>query len=284
MRLMCRAWRISESRNLWQFHCARWGRLRRLVVYLEVPLIHGGSGKRQGKRGVDSDWDEEYGAAESGGWSASSVSETAISWYSSNNIMPDRLYVELVRVLLDSKTHSTHSSETSPGRLAQLAADPQTQPLAKLIQRQLDEHARYQLFWAHVAVCSAERPNTHHQRLIPILYRVEAGCRREEVKLDDCRRCVPLSQVATVLERYHGGGAHLKDRHATISRLYCGIPRKAVRLFADRCHVCNRVDTTPRNRKTPRAIIVKEVRARYTLDLIDMDSWRRNSTGLGAKC
>jgi transposase InsO family protein len=86
-----------------------------------------------------------------------------------------------------------------------------------------------------------------------------------------------------LLDSFHSGAAHLKDNHATISQKYCGVPRKAVRLFAAKCHVCNRVDTKKRNKRPPRAIVESEVRQRYTLDLIDLLKWQQNSTDEGHK-
>jgi transposase InsO family protein len=75
----------------------------------------------------------------------------------------------------------------------------------------------------------------------------------------------------------------LKDSYSTISQHYCGVPRKAIRLFAAKCHVCNRVEKRQRNKRPPRAIQVSEVRQRYTLDLIDLQSWQQQSTGEGRK-
>ena len=224
----------------------------------------------------NSDWEQEYVTAVRAGWTAESVDTQHISSYSCRNIMPDRLYLELIKVLLNPGP---------AGRLGELAAaaesDPGSQALHKLVRRQLHEHGRYFLFWAHVDVSTAERPEIRHARIIPALFRVGADCQRDDVTLQDCRRCVPLSQVGTLLDSQHSGGAHLKDCHRTISDLYSGVPRKAVRLFAIHCNVCNRHDVRERNKKPPRAITVQYVRQRYTLDLIDMDSWQRTSTGLG---
>jgi hypothetical protein len=59
------------------------------------------------------------------------------------------------------------------------------------------------------------------------------------------------------------------------------VPRKGIRLFASKCHTCNRVDTKNKNVRVPRQIMVAEVRQRYTLDLIDMLVWQQASTGDG---
>jgi hypothetical protein len=132
-----------------------------------------------------------------------------------------------------------------------------------------------------VDVHARELPAIRYQRLVPLLYRVHAGVHGENVTVDQCKRCLPLSQVGWLLERFHSGGCHLLDNHRTIAQQYCGVPRKAVRLFSRKCHVCNKLDPTPRNKKPPRAIVVHQVRQRYTLDLVDMQQWMKRSSGAG---
>ena len=92
---------------------------------------------------------------------------------------------------------------------------------------------------------------------------------------------VPVSQVGMLLNKIHSGGSHRRDNYTTIASQYSNVPRKAVRLFASKCHGCQRMETKPRNKKQPQAIVVAEVRQRYTLDLIDMDEWRKESDGDG---
>jgi transposase InsO family protein len=236
-------------------------------------------------RPSDSDWEEDYREAHrlpSGSESSASPSaKPAASMddttdrhvhYNAKSLMPDELYVELIKVLNDDDP------------LARLAALRESRPLLhRVIKRQLEEHGRYHIFWAHVDVCTADRPDVKHTRLIPVLFRVGASCLRTEVTLEDCKRCLPVSQVGALLDSIHSGGAHLKDSYDTLSKRYCGVPRKAVRLFAAKCHVCNRVEVKKRNHRAPRAILVDEVRQRYVLDLIDMQSWQRHSTDMGAK-
>jgi Integrase core domain len=222
-------------------------------------------------KSTDSDWEQDYKDAVEAGWGASEDVPANLV-YTSKSLMMDRLYLELVKVLMD------------PSPTVQLMALSSSHPsLHKVIQRQLDEHARYHLFWSHVDVCTPGRPEVRHTRLIPVLFRVEASCHRAEVTLQDCKRCIPLSQIGWLLDRVHSGGAHLKDGHSTLSIQYCGIPRKAIRLFAAKCQVCNRHERKKRNKRPPRAIKVEEVRQRYTLDLIDLQSWQLRSTGLGRK-
>ena len=72
----------------------------------------------------------------------------------------------------------------------------------------------------------------------------------------------------------HSGTAHLRDSHETLQQNWCGVPRKAIRLFAAKCHVCTRVDKKQRNKKPPRVIEADYVRQRYTLDLSDMKQWQ----------
>lgn len=190
----------------------------------------------------DSDWEAEYREAVTAGW----VREDPLEMipgrgWSVRMLMSDRLYLELTNVLLNSNPLQYLDSLSS------------TQPqLHKVIQRQLDEHARYHLFWAHANVCAPDRPDAIYARLIPALYRVEGSCQSQYVTLSDCKRCIPLSQVALVLDSFHSGGSHLKDSYLTISQHYCGIPRKAIRLFAAKCHACNRAERSRRT-SVPRA-------------------------------
>jgi transposase InsO family protein len=221
----------------------------------------------------DSDWEEDFKQAVATGWSSDVKDGEDDSHrpvvYSSHNLMDDQLYLEFVKVLLE-RDHLDELANTHP-------------VLHKIIRRHVEEHGRYHLFWAHVDVHTEETPLVKHLRLLPMLYRVQAGCHRQQVKDEDCRRCVPLSQVAQLLDSIHSGGCHLKDSYTTLSQQYLGVPRKAVRLAAAKCQVCNVTDPRQRNQRPPRAIAVSDVRQRYTLDLIDMQQWKHGSTGLGAK-
>ena len=219
---------------------------------------------------VDSDWAEEFEKGQASGFYALDplLVNPSPRWRVTMP-MPDRLYLELIKALLslDVNAHIASLTRTDP-------------PLAKVLRRQLLEHGRYHVFWAHANLHDPVS-STRFSRLIPVLFRVHQACRTDSVLLHDCKRCIPMSQVPLLLDSIHSGGAHLKDSYATLMCDYCGIPRKAVRLFADKCHACNRVDTQPRNERPPRAIHVAEIRQRYTLDLVDMEQWMRGSTGVG---
>ena len=202
------------------------------------------------------EWEAEYSAAIKAGW----VSPDLMSTPPPNNWkitypMPDNIYIELVKLLV----HPTPRDYLGEIK----ASDPQ---MYKVVRRQVEEHGRYQIFWGHVEVFIADRPSVRYSRLLPILYRVEAGCHKTVVEVSDCKRCLPLSQISLMLDSYHSGGSHQKDAHHTISLLYCGVLRQSVRLFAAKCHVCNRTEKKTRNKRPPRAIAVSEVRQRYTLD------------------
>lgn len=222
-----------------------------------------------------SDWEQDYNvflnrAPAAGDDGIKAVMATAAERIvtNPNSLMTDELYVDIVKVLLHPETYLAELRDSRPSVHA-------------TIRRLFLERARYYLFWAHVDVFDSELPDTKHQRLMPVLYRVHAGVHSEQVNIDQCKRCLPISQVGWLLDRIHSGGVHLQDSHRTIALKYCGVPRKAVRLFSRKCHVCNKLDAKPRNKKPPRAIVVHEVRQRYTLDLIDMLQWQSRSSGAG---
>ena len=185
-------------------------------------------------------------------------------------MMPDRLYVELVKTL--AHPHPTVY-------LAQLQVTNAL--MYKVIYRQLFEHARYQLFWAYVDVVTPDLPLHRHRRLVPGLYRVDGTCLLDKVSLSHCKRCLPLSQVAMLLDHLHSAGTHTKDVYEHLAQQYSGVLRDAVRLFAAKCHVCTRTEPKKRNKRPPRAIVVDDVRQRYTLDLFDMMRWQETSEGEG---
>ena len=229
-------------------------------------------GKRKGKAvevdddstDKDSDWEQELKAARRLGWSPVDplLLNPGAGW-TSRTVMPDILYLELTKSLL---------ADSPEGYLDALGEG--NPDLARLIRRQLTEHGRYHLFWAHVNVYSPSADVAAADRRP--YSRLEA-VRTDSVTLPDCRRCVPMSQLPLLLDSVHSGGSHLKDGYTTLADKYMGITRKAVRLFASKCTVCCRHDKKQRNAAPPRAIIVEEVRQRYTLDLIDMLPWQQLS-------
>ena len=224
---------------------------------------------------IDSDWEGDFAAAERDGFTpVDPLQLRPGGGWKVSMPMPDRLYIELVRTLLspNAEAYINDSIKVEQGDAS----------LARTIHRQLFLHGRYHLFWAHVTLVDPTEPDAPScSRLIPALFRVHSRCRTDSVRFQDCLRCLPMSQLPLLLDYIHSGGAHLKDSYATLSQLYVGIPRKAVRLFAAKCIVCNRVDKKQRNQRPPRVIQVAEVRQRYTLDLIDLKEWRKGSTGEG---
>ena len=229
-----------------------------------------GQGDHKADDASESDWGKEYEQAyHNGGWSAvDPLTLNPGKGWNVNNPMPDKLYLGVIKTLLADEPE------------AYLATLKTSDPLLhKVIHRQLFEHARYHLFWAHTDVYDASAgPATpsvqRYTRLVPVLHRVVSACRTDSVTLDDCRRCIPMSQISLLLDYVHSGSAHLRDSHETLQQNWCGVPRKAIRLFAAKCHVCTRVNKKQRNKKPPRVIEADYVRQRYTLDLIDMKQWQ----------
>jgi hypothetical protein len=121
----------------------------------------------------DSDWEREHKEALDDGWvSVDPLEMTPGARWNVRTMMPDRLYLELTKVLLNS----------SP--LQYLASLQATKPqLHKVIQRQLDEHGRYHLFWAYTNLFSPDRPDVVYVRLVPALYRVESSCQSQHVNV-----------------------------------------------------------------------------------------------------
>jgi len=185
------------------------------------------------------------------------------------SLMTDDLYVEIVRVLLNPKARLEELRQQQPA-------------LAVQMRRLLLHRHRFQLFWAHVYLVPDTNPIAPAiSRLIPILCHVDGKCKVERPEWSQCKRAVPLSQVAVLLDQIHSGGAHLRDNYSTLLQDYKNVPRKAVLYFASVCHGCKKVSDRVRNRKPPRAIVVENVRQRYVLDLIDLQGWQRTSTGRG---
>ena len=257
----------------------------RVLQHRHYKFVQKESTRRKGKRKAgdsddgdadneeasESDWEEEFEQAVKMGFSCVDPEQLnpGAAWRIKRP-MPDRLYIELIRTLLSPNADSylTELSQTND-------------VLAKVIRRQLFEHARYHLFWAHVTVVDPAEPTIKVSRLIPALFRVHSDCMTDSLTLQECQRCLPMSQLPLLLDLKHSGQGHMKDNHATLSKLYCGVPRKAVRLFAAKCTVCTRVDPIRPNARPPRAIVVQDVRQRYTLDLVDMKKWMKGATGAG---
>ena len=232
-----------------------------------------GSGSEDGEdnEAGESDWEDEFERAMKAGFNCVPAEQLnpGAAWRIKRST-PDLLYIELIRTLL-SPNVDEYLSELS-----------QTNDvLAKVIPRQLYEHARYHLFWAHVPVFDPAEPAIRLSRLVPALFRVHSDVLTDGLTIKECQRCLPLSQIPLLLDLKHSGQGHIKDNHATLAKLYRGIPRKAVRLFAAKCTVCSRVDPVRPNARPPRLIAVQEVRQRYTLDLVDMKKWMKGATGAG---
>ena len=187
-------------------------------------------------------------------------------------LMTDELYVLLVRVLLDPK--------------AQLATLEAHRPdLYPMIVRCLLHRHRYTLFWGRVEVqpvgAGSGSGGPRYSRLVPMLYSVGGACVEDKPKIESCRRVVPLSQVGVLLNRRHCVGGHMKDLYSDLQGEYSCVPRKAVQLFAQKCHGCQKGSKKKRNKAAPQHIPVEEVRQRYVLDLVDMEGLQQTSTGDG---
>ena len=184
-------------------------------------------------------------------------------------LMSDRLYLEFVRTLsnADPEQYLKTLQSVEPA-------------LYSVIFAQLLRHGRYHLFWARVDLRAADRPGNVISRLVPALFRVKSTVQTQPVKLTDCQRCLPLSQVALLIDKQHSDGAHQRHIHRTLTEVYLGVPRKAIELFNRRCQVCG-VGKWKRNLPPPRTIVVQHVRQRYTIDLFDMKHWQQRSTGEG---
>ena len=231
-------------------------------------------GKKKKTKAVQSDWEEEFEQARLNGGFAT-VEAQALNpgpRWKGNNMMPDKLYLALVKTLLADDPYVYLEKSLKRDDAA----------LHKLVERQLREHARYHLFWVDVelydaALSPAGRPTAGTQRwtrLVPVLYRVSCEIHTDSVTIQDCRRCIPMSQIPLLLDSFHSGRAHLRDSHETIQAEWCGVPRKAIRLFAAKCHACTKVDKKKRNTKRPQTINANYVRERYTLDRIDMETYQ----------
>jgi hypothetical protein len=117
------------------------------------------------------EWEAEYSAAVKAQWvSPDLMSTPPPSHWRISRPMPDNLYIELVKV---------HIHPSPYDYLAELKANVPS--LYKIVLRQVEEHGRYQIFWGHAEVFTADRPSVRHSRLLPILYRVEAGCHKAVV-------------------------------------------------------------------------------------------------------
>ena len=218
-----------------------------------------------------SDWEEDY--------KADTARPTDERWGSASrpgrpvtdprSLMTDDLYVEIIRVLLDPRARLDELSQQQP-------------TLAAQVRRLLLHRHRFQLFWAHVYLVPDTNPNAPAiSRLVPVLCHVDGKCKVEKPEWSHCKRAVPLSQVAVLLDKVHSGGAHLRDNYSTLLQDYKNVPRKAVLYFASVCHGCKKVSDRVRNKKPPRAIVVENVRQRYVLDLVDLQGWQHTSTGKG---
>ena len=218
-----------------------------------------------------SDWEDDYKADNarpvSERWDAATRSRRPVT--DPRSLMTDDLYVEIVKVLLDPAARLEEIRQQQPALAAQM-------------RRLLLHRHRFQLFWAHVYLVPDTNPTAPAiSRLIPVLCHVDGKCKVERPQWSQCKRAVPLSQVAVLLDKIHSGGAHLRDNYSTLLQDYKNVPRKAVLYFASVCHGCKKVSDRVRNRKPPRAIVVENVRQRYVLDLIDLQGWQRTSTGRG---
>ena len=218
-----------------------------------------------------SDWEDDYKADNARPvnerWGADARSRRPVT--DPRSLMADELYVEIVRVLLNPKARLQELNQQQPVLAAQM-------------RRLLLHRHRFQLFWAHAYLVPETNPAAPAiSRLIPILCHVDGRCKVEKPDWSQCKRAVPLSQVAVLLDKIHSGGAHLRDNYSTLLQDYKNVPRKAVLYFASVCHGCKKVSDRVRNRKPPRAIVVENVRQRYVLDLIDLQGWQRTSTGRG---
>jgi transposase InsO family protein len=229
-------------------------------------------GKNTSVKADSSDWSEDYkldhARPEEERWGSASQPRRPVT--NPHSLMADDLYVEIVRMLLDPRQRLDELHATQPALWAQM-------------KRLLLHRHRFQLFWARVhLVPDSDPPNAARVvRLIPLLCHVDGKCKVEKPEWSQCKRAIPLSQVALLLDKIHSGGAHFRDNYATLLVDYKNIPRKAVLYFASVCHGCKKVSDRVRNKKPPRAIVAETVRQRYVLDLIDLQSWQRISTGKG---
>ena len=197
-------------------------------------------------------------------------------------LMTDELYVLLIEVLLNPQPRLQRLLDEQP-------------EWHKVIDRTLLYRHRYHLFWASVdveAVAADAGPGgsgrpasggAKYPRLVPMLYSVSGSCLTDVPQLSSCRRVLPLTQVAILLNRTHCNFGHMRDHYLTFLQTYTCVPRKAVRLFAKLCHGCGRVEQRVRNQKVPQAVVAEDVRQRFVLDLIDLLQWQQSSTGSGHK-
>ena len=218
-----------------------------------------------------SDWEDDYKVDNARPveerWGSAARSGRPVT--DPRSLMTDELYVEIVKVLLDPRARLEELRQQQPALAAQ-------------IRRLLLHRHRFQLFWAHVYLVPDTNPTVSAvSRLIPVLCHVDGKCKVEGPEWSQCKRAVPLSQVAVLLDQIHSGGAHLRDNYSTLLQDYKNVPRKAVLYFASVCHGCKKVSDRARNKKPPRAIVVDNVRQCYVLDLIDLQGWQRTSTGRG---
>ena len=130
---------VSQPWQAQQLTMVRW--FTEVLKYHTHKARH--SSSDEDKEG-ESDWEQDYTEAITAGWASTDAVDapTSTKW-TARMLMPDQLYLELTKVLLD------------PNPQDYLTTLRSTQPqLHKVIQRQLDEHGRYHLFWAYADVCS----------------------------------------------------------------------------------------------------------------------------------
>ena len=190
-------------------------------------------------------------------YKASSDKKTNMA-YSVRSLMPDSMYVYLVREMYSS------------GYVNRSDLSTQNTRMFTAINMMLTRNARFIVFDTNVIAGQSRASQS-----VPLLYRVEPQkWQLTQPSTTDCLRCIPISQLRSLLEIIHSHVLHRKTTvYPDLRDVYAGVPREVIDEYNKKyCPYCNthQRHKTRNTQLTP--IISTHIRDRYVIDCIDMRS------------